>query len=223
VIAQIWWMIQKDLVAEWRSRRALPAMVLLGIVVAVVFSVQMDLPAPYNRLMAASMLWVAVFLAAALGLDRSFSLEREDGCWHALLLYPVSASRVYLAKLAVNIVWLAGIQAVLIPLFVVLANAPLLDHPWAMVLVAILGNVGIAAVGTLLGALTARVHKGASLTVLLALPTAIPVVLAAIQATRLATEGQLDGTWWDWNLLMAAAAVVFITAGVVLMDFVVEE
>ena len=64
VTAQIWWMIQKDLVSEWRSRRAWPAMILLGIVVAVVFSVQMDLPSEYKRQMAASLLWVAIFLAA---------------------------------------------------------------------------------------------------------------------------------------------------------------
>ena len=102
-------MIHKDLVSEWRSRRAWPAMILLGIVVAVVFSVQMDLPSEYKRQMAASLLWVAIFLAAALGLDRSFALEREDGCWQALLLYPVSPSAIYLAKLAVNIVWLAAL------------------------------------------------------------------------------------------------------------------
>ena len=135
--AQIWWMIQKDLVSEWRSRRAWPAMILLGIIVAVVFSVQMDLPPEYKRQMAASLLWVAIFLAAALTLDRSFALEREDGRWQALLLYPVSPSSVYLAKLAVNVVWLAALEGVLIPLFVVLTDVPLLGHPWAMTLVAL--------------------------------------------------------------------------------------
>jgi heme exporter protein B len=223
VTAQIWWMIRKDLVSEWRSRRAWPAMILLGIVVAVVFSLQMDLPSEYKLQVAASLLWVAVFLAAALGLDRSFALEREDGCWQALLLYPVSPSGVYLAKLAVNIVWLAGLQCVLIPLFVALADVPLLDRPWAMALVALLGNIGIASSGTLLSALAARVHKGPNLTVLLALPMAIPVVLAAAEATRLQAEGRFDAAWWDWNSLLAAFGVIFTVAGIVLMDFLAEE
>lgn len=221
--AQIWWMIGKDLVAEWRSRRAWPAMILLGIVVAVVFSVQMDLPPEYKRQMAASLLWVATFLAAGLGLDRSFAMERDDGCWQALLLYPVSPSSIYVAKLLVNIIWLGGLQCVLIPLFVVLADVPLLDRPGAMLLVALLGNVGIASAGTLLSAVASRVQKGADLTVLLALPMSIPVVLAAAEATRLLTEGQLDGAWWDWNGLLAVFAAVFVTAGVVLMDFIAED
>ena len=58
---------------------------------------------------------------------------------------------------------------------------------------------------------------------MLALPTAIPVVIAATQATRLLAEGTLDCSWWDWNSLLAAFAAIFIVAGVVLMDFVAEE
>ena len=104
-----------------------------------------------------------------------------------------------------------------------LADVPLLDHPWAMALVALLGNMGIASAGTLLSALATRVHKGANLTVLLALPMAIPVVLAAAEATRLLAEGRIDGSWWDWNGLLAAFAAIFIVAGMVLMDFVAEE
>ncbi len=221
--AQIWWMMQKDLVSEWRSRRAWPAMILLGIVVAVVFSVQMDLPSVYKTQMAASFLWVAIFLAAALSLDRSFALEREDGCWQALLLYPVSPSCVYLAKLMVNVIWLAGLQCVLIPLFVVLTGVPLLNCPWAMVLVALLGNIGIASAGTLLSALATRAYKGTNLTVVLALPMGIPVVLAAAEATRLLAEGQIDRPWWDWNVLLATFAAIFVVAGTVLMAFVTEE
>ena len=223
VTGQLWWMIHKDLISEWRGRRAWPAMILLGIVVVVLFSVQMDLPTEYKRQMAASLLWVAIFFAAALSLDRSFASERDDGCWQALLLYPVSPSTVYLAKLAVNIVSLAALQCVLIPLFVILTDVPLLNHPWAMLLVALLGNAGIASSGTLLSALATRVNKGSNLTVLLALPTAIPVVLAAAEATRLLTEGQIDRSWWSWNELLATFAAVFIVAGTVLMDYVAEE
>jgi ABC-type transport system involved in cytochrome c biogenesis permease component len=62
-----------------------------------------------------------------------------------------------------------------------------------------------------------------NLTVLLALPAAIPVVLAAAEATRLLAEGRLEAAWWDWNGLLAAFAAVFTVAGMVLMDFVAEE
>ena len=67
----------------------------------------------------------------------------------------------------------------------------LASHPWAMLLVALAGNVGIAAVGTLLSALAAGIRRNASLLVLLVLPLAAPVVIAAAEATRLTAEGSL--------------------------------
>ncbi len=221
--AQIWWLIHKDLVAEWRSRRAWPAMVLLGIIVAVVFSMQIDLPPEYRRPVASSLLWVAIFLAASLSLDRSFAVEREEGCWQSLMLYPVSPATVYWAKLAVNVVGLAALECVLIPLFVVLVDVPLLNRPGGMVLVALLGNIGIASAGTLLSALATRAQKTANLTVLLVLPMAIPIVLAAAEATRLVAEDQLGSAWWDWNALLAGFDAIFVVAGVMLIDFATEE
>ena len=52
---------------------------------------------------------MAIFLAAAMGLDRSFALESRGRLLARPVLYPVSASAIYLAKLAVNMVWLAAL------------------------------------------------------------------------------------------------------------------
>ncbi len=221
--AKLWWIIHKDLVSECRARRMWPAMLLQGIVVAFVFSVQMNLLPDQRRAMVGSLLWLAIFFAGMLAVDRSFASEREEGCWEGLLLYPVSPAAVYLAKLAVNVVALAALQGVLIPLFVFLSDVPLLAHPWAMLLVALLGNLGIAAIGTLLSALGAGVRQSSNLVVLLVLPMAIPVVLAAAEATRLLTHETVAAEWWRWAQLLGAFAVIFITAGIVLFDYVIED
>ena len=221
--AKLWWLVSKDLVSEYRSRCVWPVMLLLGVVVALMFSVQMDLPADQQRRMAGSLLWLAIFFAGTLALDRSFAAEREEGCWEGLLLYPVSRSTIYLAKLTVNVLALAALQCVLIPVFVVLSDVPLLAHPWQMVLVAFLGNVGISAVGTLLSALATGIRHSAYLLPLLVLPTVIPVVLAAAEATRLTVEGHFDLEWWRWIQLLGAFAIVFVSVGIALFDFAVED
>lgn len=221
--AKLWWIIHKDLVSECRARRVWPAMLMFGIVVALVFSLQMDLLPDQKRRIVGSLLWLAIFFAGMLAVDRSFASEGEQGCWEGLLLYPVSPSVVFLAKLAVNVVALAVLQAVLIPLFVVLSDVPLLAHPWAMLLVAALGNLGIATVGTFLSAMSNGIQKTGHMLVLLALPMVIPVVLAAAEATRLISEGDLGAEYWRWIQLMGAFAVVFVTAGTVLFDYVIEE
>jgi heme exporter protein B len=223
VAAKLWWMIHKDLISECRARRVWPAMLLLGAVVALVFSMQMDLPAAEKRRAVGGLLWLAVFFAGMLAIDRSFASEREDGCWEGLRLYPISPTAVYLAKLAVNVIALAALQCVLIPLFVVLSDVPLLAEPWALLAVAVLGNLGIAAVGTLLSALASAGRSGGHLLVLLVLPMVIPVMLSAAEATRLIAEHDLGPLWWRWVQLLGALAIVFVTAGTALFDFATED
>ena len=220
---KLWWMIHKDLVSECRARRVWPAMALLGIVVALVFSIQMDLATNQKREMIGGLLWLAIFFAGMVAMDRSFAAERDEGCWDGLSLCPVSPTTIYLAKLTSNVVAMAALETILIPLFVVLSGVELTGHLRAMVLVAVLGNLGIAAVGTLLSAMSAGIRHNASLLVLLVLPLATPVVLAAAEATRLVAEGSLGTQYWGWVRLLGGFAVVFVTAGAVLFDYVVED
>jgi heme exporter protein B len=216
-------MIRKDLLSEYRARRVWPAMLLLGILVALVFTLQMDLLPGQQRRIAGGLLWLAVFFAGILALDRSFALEGEDGCGEGLLLYPLSPTLVYLAKLVVNVLALAALELILIPVFIVLSGVPLWTHPGLLLLVAALGNLGIAAVGTPLSALAAKIPRGAHLSALLIFPMVIPVVLAASEATRLIAEDDFGAEGWRWIQFLAAFAVVFVVAGIALFDFLVED
>ena len=93
----------------------------------------------------------------------------------------------------------------------------------AMLLVAGLGNIAIASIGTLLGAMTAGVRHGGNLLMLLMLPMVVPVVLAAAEATRLMVQGDFGTPWWRWVQLLGAFAIVFTTAATMLFDFVIED
>jgi heme exporter protein B len=220
---KLYYMVAKDLLSECRSLRTWPAMLLLGVVVALMFAMQMDLPPEQQRQVAGALLWLTIFFAGTLALDRSFAAEREDGCWEGLFSYPVSPTSVYVAKLIVNVVALAALESVLLPLFAVLTDVPLLAHPGPIVAVALLGNLGLAAVGTLLSAAASAGRQSSYLLPLLVLPAVAPLVLGAAEATRLAVEHDFGPEWWRWVQLLAAFAVIFIAAGTVLFEFVVEE
>jgi len=223
VAAQLWWIVHKDLVSECRAWRVWPAMLLFGLVVAFVFGLQSDLPPDQRPQIVGGLLWLAIFFAGMQAVDHSCAAEREEGCWDGLLLYPIGPAAIYLAKLGVNLIALAALECLLIPIFAALADVPLMGNPGAMLLVALLGNVGICAVGTLLSGLVAGVRHAGSLLVLIVLPLVIPVVLAAAEATRLAAEGQLGPEWWRWVHLLATFAAIFVTAGATLFDFVIRD
>jgi len=223
VVKKIYWMVSKDLLSECRALRVWPAMLLLGVVVAMMFAMQADLPPEQLRQIVGGLLWLTIFFAGTLALDRSFAAEREDGCWEGLLGYPVSPTCVYLAKLAVNVIALAALECVLIPLFAILTDVPLLAHPGPILAVAVLGNAGLAAVGTLLSAVANTGRQSSYLLHLLVLPAVVPLVLGAAEATRLTVEHDFGTNWWHWIQLLATFAMIFLTAGIILFEYAVEE
>lgn len=221
--AKLWWIVHKDLLSEWRARQVLPAMVLVGAVVSLIFGFQISLIPGATEQIIGGLYWLTVYLGGVIALEGSFASEREAGCWHGLLLYPVTPSTIYLAKLMANVVSLAVLQLCLIPLFALIMRVPLWDHPWHLLLITLLGNLALTSVGTLIAALAAETRQGRGLLLLLVLPLEIPVILAASEATRLMIEHQTDLQWWRWMQLLVVFAVVFVTAGVVLFEFIVED
>jgi heme exporter protein B len=222
-MVQLWWIIHKDLTSEIKTGQVWPPLCLYSLLVAVVFSYQMDISPDQRSQIAGSLLWLTTFFAGMLTMERTFVAEREDGCWHALLLYPLSPATIYFAKLAVNIVTLAVMQFILIALLVMISDLPLVNHPWMLLCVAALGNLGIAAVGTLFSALSLNMRRNNSLLSLLVLPVVIPVLIAATQATQQLCESSLSEPLWRWMQLLIVFDVVFVAAGAVLIDFIVEE
>ena len=106
-MAKLWWIVHKDLICEFRARRAWPTMLLLGVVVGLVFSVQMELLPQQKQRLVGGLLWLAIFFAGMTAVDRSLAAEREEGGWDGLKLFPLSPAAFYWAKLLVNALALA--------------------------------------------------------------------------------------------------------------------
>jgi len=217
-----WWLVHKDLLRELRAPRVWPAMLLLSLVLAMVIELQIELPREQQPEYVGGMFWLAAFFAGTIALDRSFSGEHEQACWQGLLLYPVAPGTVFLAKLTANFLAVCALSAVLVPTFMLLSGVSLLERPGPFLVTALVANLGFAAAGTLVSALTSGLAQRNGLLVLLLLPLVLPVVLGAVQATRLLLVGEV-GEWWRWTQLLACFAAVFVTLGTLVFSFIVEE
>lgn len=220
---RLWWLIHKDVISECRAKQAWPGMLLLGLVVAVVFTAQMGLLPDQKTQISGAMLWLALFFAGLLSIDRSCAAERDDECWEGLLAYPISPALVYWSKYLFNVLALSGLECLLVPVFVALSGVELLSPPWPIAAVCLAANLGFAAVGTFLSAVANRIAHNGQLLVLLLLPLMIPVVIAAAEATRLIALESINEQWWRWLQLLAGYAVIFTTAGTILFEFVADD
>lgn len=217
-----WIVLWKDVLSERRSKETLNGVLFVALLLLFLFAFALG---PDRERLAASLpgvLWLGALLAGLVSLGRTFLAEREHGCWEGLLLAPGDKSAIYLGKTAGNLVLMLAVEAVLLALVAIFFNVDLGGALGALAPVLLLGSVGMAAVGTLFAAMTAHVRARELLFPVLLLPTLVPVLLAAVEATAAVLAGQPLGAVGAWLTLLGAADAVYLTVGVLAAEAVLE-
>ena len=214
--------LRKDLRIEWRTRESLSSFVVLGVLLLLVFSVAHD-PRPEEApALAPSVLWVTFVFTGLLGIQRGFLLEREQDCLAGLLLAPIDPASIYAGKLAANVVLLAVMQALLVPLVGLFLHVELLPVLPGLLVVLLLGNVGFGALATLFAAIAVRLRAREVMLPLLLLPLLVPLLVGGVKATLAVMSGGLDAAREPVTVLVAFD-VIFVTAGWLLFPLVVRD
>jgi heme exporter protein B len=196
---------------------------LLGVILLMLLTMQIDLPIEYQLRICGGLFWITIVFAGTLAIERAFASEQDGGCWDALKLYPVPPAIIFFAKMAVTFMSLCMLEAVLIPLFVVLMDVPMFGSLGSMLLIVLLSNVGFAAAGSVLGALSAGLGNRSGLLPLLLLPVVAPLFLGSAAATRIVVSGEQDSLWSWWLQLLAVFAATFTIVGAIVFEFILEE
>ena len=214
--------VWKDLLVERRSKETLNALLFFSLLLLFLF--QFALGSDRERLTSAlpGLLWLGFILSGLLALGRTFIAERENDCWDGLLLAPGDKSAIYLGKLVGNLLLMLAVEAILVGLFVIFLNLDIARALPGLALVAGLGTLGLASVGTLFAAMTAQVRARELLFPVLLLPIQIPVLLGAVKATEAILLGEPLGSVAHWLKLLAAADVIYLTVGVLTFDAILE-
>ena len=176
-LADVRALTRKDLLLELRARDTLPAMLLFVIAIFVIF--HFSLPSGSSDLAASGLLWVAILFTALLGLGRAFVPEREQHLFDGLVLATPDRSAIWLAKATATLAFLVLAEAVALPLFALFFHG--IDG--STVAAFLLADIGICAVGTLVGAMAVVTRARDLLLPLLFLPLAIPILIGGVGAS----------------------------------------
>ena len=205
----------KDWRGEWRVRAALNAIGLFSVAapIALSFNVaRQQLEAEVH----AGLLWAVLLFAALVGLSRAFVKEEESGTVHLLRL-SCPAEAVLWGKAAFNLALLFITQCAAVPIFMVLLGVRLHD-PAALFVVLLLGDIGLAGVSTLLGAIAAQTRSRGALFSAIAVPVLLPLLVAASSATAIALGK--PGDIMPGLTMIAAYDVAMLAAAWLLFDYV---
>jgi heme exporter protein B len=215
-------LLGKELRTEFRSRELLTTTVIFVLTIIVLFSFTFDPTYTESRRFGPGLLWLAFLFAASLMLQPCFLREQNNDTLSALRLSMSDPFAIFLAKLVANTLFLLFTELLMLPVFSILYNVPVLRVFGQLVMVFFLGSVGVSIAGTALSAISAQARMRELLLPLLLLPILTPVLVASTQVT----VGLLDpAPFVEWRGIgfLAVFDVVFLTALWLFGEYLLEE
>lgn len=217
-------LLRKELLVELRTLESVPGMSLFAVTTFVVFHFALNRNVVEGDL-AAGILWVTLLFASILGINRLFVADAEEGGFDGFLLAPVDRSAMLLAKALTLLAYLLVLELVAVPAFALLLLGPSLGQALPGLLgVLVLGDLGVAAIGTLVAALAVRTRARDLLGPLLALPLLMPIVIGGARASSpVLASAHHAGPAARWLLTLGLYDLVFGLIAYALFDFLLED
>jgi heme exporter protein B len=215
-------LLGKELRVELRSRELVTTTAVFILVIVVLFSFTFDPSSTESRRFGPGLLWLAFLFAASLMLQTCFLREQANDTLSALRMSVRDPFAIFLAKLTANTLFLLLTELLLLPIFAVLYNVPILRVWPSLLLVLFAGSLGVCTTGTAMAAISAQARMRELLLPLLLLPLLTPVLIASTEATA-ALLAQDPVLRLDWLGILVAFDVVFLTALWLFGEYLLEE
>src|SRR5260370_5877012 len=180
----------KDMRLEWRSKDALNSMLFFSLLVVVIFSFSFDPLAEESRHIAGGLIWVAFLFASVVALNQTWARELHNDVLDAFRVSPAPPNALFLAKALGNFLFVALIEAVMTPLFIIFYNLRSLGPGWQLIGVALLGTWALVVNGTFFAALSLRTRSREIMLPLLLFPISIPAILGMVESTTAVLTGE---------------------------------
>lgn len=208
---------QKDLQLEFRTRYALNAIALFAVTTLTVISFSIG-PTRLSIVVLAPLLWIVLFFSAMSGLSHVFVREEEQQTADTLrLVLPPNA--VLLGKWFFNVVLLFGLELIIIPLFFVMMSAQIGNAGIFFTILAC-GTLGLASVATIIAAIISLASSRGALFAVLAFPISLPILIPAINSTKLAFENGIFSDCLSDLQVLISFTIVIVTTSLLVFEFV---
>ena len=213
--------VQKDLMAEYRSRELVSSMMVFAVLVIFIFNYALNLEPTLRTKVTSGVLWVTFVFAGNIGLNRAMAVEKDRGCLDGLLLAPVDRAAIYFGKVISTLIFMLLVELIMLPIYGLFYNINLFNP--GLLLVILLGSIGYTSVGTLLSSMAVQTRTRDILLPIILFPIIIPIVLASVDASgKFLMNEELIKIQPSLTLLIALD-VIFTSIAFMVFDYVVEE
>ena len=175
--------VAKDLRLEWRSRDVFNSMLFFAVLVVVIFSFSFEPTSEEARRIAGGLFWVAFLFSTVVALNQSWARELRNGVLDAYRISPSPPEALFFGKCLGNFIFVAALECLMVPLFVLFYNLSSAGSLWQLLLVLALGTWALVITGTFFAVMSIRTRNRELMLPLLLIPLSIPAVVNMVTAT----------------------------------------
>ncbi len=211
---------RKDFKSELRSRYVINSLLMFVLVTISIIRFAIGDEKIDNEILT-GLLWIVIFFSASSGLSRTFVKEEEKETSIALKL-SVDSSSVIIGKLIFNLVLTFALNILILILFILITDYQI-KNLTGFVITMLLGNFGLVSASTIIAAIISKANSKGTLYPVLSFPVLLPLLLTAINATKLAGAGIDTGKLYGEILILISYSIVVTVSSLMLFKYVWED
>jgi len=221
--------LMKDLRIEIVTKEIVTTAGFFAALVAIMASIAFTTGPETTTRVAPGALWLAIAFSSILALGRTWQREREESALLGLLVSPIPRAAIWCGKALGVLGFVLVVELVVVPLVALLFHVSLPPIALPLAAVMLLGTVGVAATGTLFGAMTVRTRARELILATVLFPLLSPSLLSSVSATREIFYAAQSGMpvdmseVSDWLLLLGVFDVVAIVGGLTMFGALLED
>jgi heme exporter protein B len=223
----------KDVAIELRTREIVTTAGFFAALVAILASVSFYAGPETTVRVAPGAMWLAIVFSSILALGRTWQREREESALVGLLVAPIARASIFVGKALGVWAFVTAVEFVVVPVVALFFHVDLGDVIVSLSCVVGLGTIGIAAAGTLFGAMTVRTQARDLVLASVLFPLLSPTMVSGVAATReifamvqsMHPPGAMEqlGEVRDYMLLLGAFDVLAVLGGVAFFGPLVDD
>jgi heme exporter protein B len=218
----VWLVAKKDLSIELSTGEIVTTAGFFAVLVAIIASLSFFAGKDARRDVAPGVIWISIAFSSVLALSRTWQREREDNAIRGLLVAPLARNAIFMGKALGVAAFVTAVQLIVVPVTAVLFQLDLLATGGPLALLLLSATPGVAASGTLFGAMTIRTRARDLVLSSVMLPLLAPSLLAGVAGTRALLMGASFAELSDYFALLGLFGAIFTAGGLGLFDAVVE-
>ena len=214
---QVKFLIEKEIVLEWRSKYAFNGILLY--VISTIFVCflsfkQVD-PITWNALF-----WIIMLFASVNAIAKSFLQENKS---RQLYYYTVASARaVILSKIVYNVLLMLLLSLIAIGFYTLVFKNPVGDILFYLLAV-LIGSISFASVFTMISGIASKASNSGALMAILSFPVIIPLLIVLIKFSKNAMDGLDRSVSYNEMGVLAAINLIVVTVSLILFPYLWKE